>query len=572
VNGCRFRKPGRLLLAALAGAVLLLGAAACDRPEPRAEGTPPILRRLTQDQYRNVIRDAFGADIEFGGRLDPDLRDDGLIALGAAQATITPVGFEQYDALARSIAAQLMEPRRRAMLLTCKLEAPDGGLARDCARTVLNQVGRALFRRPPTESQLDRAVQLSDEAAARLADPYQGVQSGLAMLLASPSFLFIKEQTEPATGASADGAVRLDAYSRAARLSFLLWNSAPDEALLAAAEAGQLNTAAGLGAQVDRMMASPRLEAGVRAFFRDFLQLANFEAVAKDPVIYPKFSPTVAVDAPEQTLRTVVAHVIGRDGDYRDLLTTRDTYLTRALGVIYQVPVEPGHGWTPYRFGEDDPRAGLLSQLSFTALYALPGRSSPTLRGKAVREILMCQEVPPAPPNVDFTKFEAASLQGRNTARDRLAAHSTDPTCAGCHKVIDPIGLALERFDGVGALRDREGGASIDVTGELDGVSYTGAAGLGRVLHDNPALPACVVRRLYAYATGHAPAPGDTAWLDHLMRAFAGDGYRVKGLLRRIAASENFYRIMPPAGGGPDVRVSAPAGSTAAVPAPRQGG
>ena len=533
----------------LAGAVLALGLQGCGGGEPAAEGAPPVLRRLTQEQYRHVIRDTFGADISFGGRLDPDLRLDGLVALGSGAATITPVGFEQYDALARSIAAQVMEPRRRAQLFDCD-PRPGDALDRDCARSILRRAGEALFRRPLTDAQLDRYLQVSLQAADRLADPVQGLQYGLATILAAPGFLFQKDRLEPVPG-GAPGQWRLDAYSKAARLSFFLWDSGPDPKLLAAAAAGELDNRAGLERQVDRMLASAHLEQGARAFFRDFLQLANLEAVSKDSVIYPKFSPSLAQDAQEQTLRTVTAHLIDRDGDYRDLFTSRDTFMTRALGVVYRVPVEAGEAWTPFRFAADDPRAGLLSQISFTAQYALPGRSSPTLRGKAIREVLMCQTMPLPPANVNFAKFEAASAAGQNTARDRLTAHATDATCAGCHKIIDPIGLALERFDGLGALRDREGGAAIDASGTLDGARFADAAGLGKALHDHPDVASCLVRRLTAYGATRLPGAGETAWVDFLVGAFARDGYRLKPLLRRIALSDNFYRVAPDARGIP---------------------
>lgn len=539
-------------MAAPAIGVLAPFLVACDIAEPRVDvmepsvgGSSPVVRRLTQDQYKNVIKHAFGPDITFGGRMDPDLRLDGLIALGATESTVTPASFEQYDSLARSIAAQVMEPNRRNVYFSCD-PARDGALDKACAATIIQRAGRILFRRPLASEQIENYVGVTAVAAVRLKDPYKGLQYGLSAILASPAFLFRKDHVEPTPeGGEHDEQLRLDAYSKAARLSFFLWDAGPDEQLLAAADSGEINQEAGLRDQVERMIASPRLVDGVRAFFRDFLQLSLFESVGKDSVIYPKFSPAVAIDAPEQTLRTVTHHLIDKGQDYRDLFTTRSTFMSRALGVVYQVPVDPGLAWTPYEFEQDDPRAGLLSQLSFTALYSLPGRSSPTLRGKAVREILMCQSVPIPPADVDFSQFEAASNEGQDTARNRLAAHVSEPTCAGCHKIIDPIGLSLENFDGLGALRETEGGTVIDASGTIDGVAYSGPAGLGKALHDNKNVPACVVRQLYAYGTGRRSPKTETEWIEFLVQSFARDGYNFKSLLRRVATSENFYRVSP---------------------------
>jgi hypothetical protein len=130
--------------------------------------------------------------------------------------------------------------------------------------------------------------------------------------------------------------------------------------------------------------------------------------------------------------------------------------------------------------------------------------------------------------------------------RERLTVHRTEPTCAGCHKLMDPIGLALENFDSDGEYRVSENGEALDTSGELDGIHFTDAAGLGRAMHDNPATGACLVRRLYSYATGRAPARHDMPWIRYLERSFVADGYRVPELMRRIATSENFFRVGPP--------------------------
>lgn len=514
--------------------------------EPESPGAPAIMRRLTPEQYRQVIADVFGPEIRVGGRFEPELRDSGLLAVGAGHVGITSAGLEQYDAMARGIAAQVVSPEHRRTLLPCRPSseaAPDDA----CATRFFGSVGPLLYRRPLTAGELQAAVGVAHAAAVALASFHDGLGMSLAGLLVSPGFLFRREVAEP--DPAHPGVYRIDAYSRASQLSFLLWNSAPDRELLSVAASGGLDSEAGLAREAERMLRSPRLEAGVRAFFSDMLQFDLFETLAKDAKIYPKWTAQVNLDAQEQTLRTIVDLVLTDDGDYRDLYTTRRTFLTPLLGSIYRVPVaQRAAPWQPFEFAVGDQRAGIQSHASFVALHSHEGLSSPTLRGKALREIVMCETVPAPPGNVNFAVAQDTHNPNFRTMRERLTAHRTDPTCAGCHKIMDPMGLALENFDADAGYRTTENGQPIDTSGELDGVRFSDARGLGQALHDNPATPACLVRRLYSYATGRAPARRDIAWIRYLEQGFIDDRYRVPALLRRLATSPNLYRVTTPPG------------------------
>ena len=155
----------------------------------------------------------------------------------------------------------------------------------------------------------------------------------------------------------------------------------------------------------------------------------------------------------------------------------------------------------------------------------------------------------PAPPaNVNFALVDDTNNQQHKTVRDRLTAHRADPVCAGCHKIMDPLGLALENFDGLGQFRAQENGVSIDASGELDGSKFQDAAGLGVAMHDDPALVSCLVDSTFRYAAGRNPLPGEKAWVAWLQKSFAADGYRMPDLLRRIALSDAFYAISPVSG------------------------
>jgi hypothetical protein len=510
--------------------------------EPKTAGAPPLARRLRPDQYRRVIADVFGPAVKVDGRFEPDVRDDGLFAVGAGHVGVTSAGMEQYDAMGRGIAAQVVSEEHRNTLIPCKprsAAAPDDA----CALQFFAKAGPLLYRRPLTQDELDEARQLANTAARTLRNFYSGLELSLAGMLESPQFLFRREVAEP--DPNNPGAYRMDAYSKASQLSFFLWNAGPDAKLMAAARMGKLNTPSGLADEVERMLRSARLEAGVRAFFTDMLQFDLFDTLAKDAQIYPKWTVKVAQDAQEQTLRSIVDLVLTQHGDYRDLFTTRKTFLTPLLGSIYGVPVARSAeaGQQAFEFPDGDARAGLHAQASFVALHSHEGLSSPTLRGKALRELLLCEPVPAPPGNVNFATAQDTHNPNFKTMRARLTAHRTDPTCAGCHKLMDPMGLALENFDSDAGFRSAENGAALDTSGELDGREFTDAAGLGRALHDNPATAPCFVRRLYSYATGRPAVRRDMAWIRYLEKSFAQDGYRAPDLMRRIATSENFYRV-----------------------------
>lgn len=547
------RKSLMIGVAGLAVVAAGAGAFVAFKPHKAAlvgEAGKAVTRRLTNDQYANVVAEVFGPSIELSGRLEPDTRAGNLIEVGAGQVSVSSDGMAQYESMARGIAAQVVSERTRDEVLPCKPKALNEA-DQACAEQFLTQVGGLLFRRPLTEEERKHYVAAAGESAATLKDFYAGVSLSLGAMLASPQFLFRHERVEP--DPDTKGEYRLDAYSKATRLSFFLWNSIPDDTLLAAAKSGELHTTRGLNRQVARMMASPRLENGVRAFFADMFGFDALPTLAKDTVLYPSFDNVTVRDAEEQTLRTIAEVLVRQKGDYRDIFTTRQTFLTQTLASIYNVELvnnAPNGGadmWLPYEFAESSGRAGILTHLSFLALHSHPGRSSPTLRGKALREVMLCQKVPAPPAAVDFKLLEDTSNPLFKTARQRLDAHRTNPVCAGCHKITDPVGLALETFDGDGSHRATENGAPIDTNGELDGIKFTDAAGVGRAVHDNPAALTCVADRLVAYGLGRLPVESEAPWREGLKQSFAAAQYKFVELMGKIASSEEFYRAAPPA-------------------------
>ncbi len=538
------RVPHKAIVAiflALIAAAVVLGAMFAGPREPEPVGGPEMLRRLTEEQYRASIEDIFGPEIPVNARFEVPLRAEGLIAVGTGQSGMSPFSMEQYDAAAEGIAAAVLAVGAREEFVPC-VPATQAEFDRSCAETFVSQTGRLLFRRPLTEDEVALYVDAASQGYQQGGDFYAGLQMSLYAMLMAPDFLFRLERVEP--GASGQIA-ELDAYSKASRLSFFLTNSAPDAQLLDAAENGDLDRWWGVNREVNRLMDSPRFEGAIRAFFSDMLHFEELDAVSKDPAIYPAFTSDVTDDAREQTLRTIVHVLLDEGGDYRDLFTTREAFLTRALGAIYRVPVTHRGAWEVSTFPQSSRRAGIQSHISFLALHSHPGRSSPTLRGYAMREVFLCQEVPDPPANVNFTAVEESAHEGPTTARDRLVLHNTQPACAGCHKVMDPLGFSLENFDGIGTWRTHEGGLPIDTSGSLDGSEFADPGSLANALHDHREVPRCLAEKMYKSAVGRDITWDERPYLDWLIATFEEEDYRVPDLMRAIATSDNFFAVRP---------------------------
>ena len=526
-------------------ALALSALAGCSDPqsaesaEQQSAGSPLRTRLLTADQYANSIAQLFGEDIAESilPPIPPMARTDGLLASGSAFVGVTSDQVSQIQQTAASIAAQVVDQDHRDFLIPCSPEETEAADT-SCAALFLEETGRLLFRRPLSYSRLSDLVHVADYAAEQTGDFYDGLALALEAMLISPDFIFIVDRAE--ADPDAPSQQRLDAYSLASRLSFLLWNAPPDDVLLQEAEAGILYTQQGLAGAVDRMLVSARLESGVRAFFDDLMAFDEFNSLAKDPLVYPMVTGTTLEHAREQTLRTIVDHLVARQADYRDLFTTRQTFMSLQLAAVYDTPA--GQGWVPFEFEQEGPRLGLLTHVSFLAAHSHSVRSSPTLRGKALRETFLCQRVPDPPPDVDFSSLEEA--EDAATAKERLAVHNTNPSCAGCHLITDPMGLSLENFDGAGRFRETENGAPLDIAGELDGIFYEDIAGLAHATRNHPKLSACLINRLYAYGTGGPVSlREDRDTLAEFEARFAKNGYQLSTLLRDIALSDAFSRV-----------------------------
>ena len=503
--------------------------------------------RLTAEQYRNAIRDIFGESIEVrGDAVSSGVREAGLIALGDRRLTLSSSEVESFEVLALDIAAQVLKPSRRNTLIPCKPKS-ENSVDDECASEFISSVGLHLFRRPLSLDEIESFKSMASAATNSLGSFYVGLQAALVGMMVSPDFLFRIERSSP--NPEAPGLRQLDAWSIAARLSFFLWNTTPSVSLLEAAKSGELLFEEGLARQVDRMMSSPRVEDGLRAFFSDMLAFNRFDTLDIDTTLYPKFTKNVEDEAREQTLRTISYHLLNQGADYRDIFDSRETFLTPALAALYGVPIpirqEMGGRvpWVSYEFPDGHIRGGLLGQATFLSLFSHPGASSPTLRGKAVREHLLCQTIPPPPPDVDFSLVRDTGNPEFRTARDRLTEHRNNPTCAGCHTLMDPIGLALEIFDASGVYRTMENGALIDTSGEWLGQEYKDIRELTALLKDDPTLTSCLVQRAYNYGTARVPTSAEMQWLNVTHSQLRREGVSWENLMQRILKNPDFYTV-----------------------------
>ncbi len=532
----------RRALAALLAALALAGCEeqgtpAATPPPAQLTPAPAAMPRLTRAQYDNTVRDVLGDDLTLPATLEPDVAFEHLLTVGSAVAKVSPRGVELYEEAARSLAAQVAgKPDRLGKLLPCK---PTGPQDPTCLGQFISHVGDRLWRRSLTPGEVAALAATATKAATALGTFEQAAEYALVQLLQAPGFLYRAEhgQADPAHA----GCKRLTAHELASRLAYFLWAGPPDAALLAAAKDGSLHDPKVRAAQVDRMLADPKLRRSVRNWASEWLQLHEVAKLNKDPKVYKHFSGDLGASAREETLRVVENLVLDADADFRTFITSRATYVDRRLAAIYEVPAEKDSGHAKVSLPDHSERRGYFGQVSFLAHAAHPVSSSPTLRGAFVRRFLLCDFVPDPPANLNTAIPEPSP--NAKTLRQRLTAHMNVPGCSSCHKALDPIGFAFERFDGIGRYRMQDNGEPIDTTGDLDGVPFGDLDTFAQVLADSAKFRQCVTQKLYGYAVARPTVAGEKPQVDALAATFAKNGMKIKGLIRDIALSDGFSRL-----------------------------
>ena len=516
------------------------------------EPAPFRIRLLLGWQYRNAVRDLLGEEAAAAVTPPPDTTVNGWDAIGAAQLSLSPTAVDLYEGSAQQASAMAFgNGSLRDSILGCAPGTIDPSTSSSCMRGFVSRFGRRAWRRALTEQEVTTWAAVGASAAADYHDFYKGAAFVAAGLLQSPNFLYLVEVGE--ADSSSEGRLRLTGYEIASRLAFFLTGSTPSEELLTAAEAGELDTAEGIRSWASGLLQQPSAQEAVERIFDEFLQLRELPQLTKDTRAFPAFNSALAAAMRDETQLLLASLVWNDGGDFRRFFDADYTFVNRDLASLYSLgfpePASPSlrPEFAQVALPEDSRRGGFLGQASFLALMAHPASSSPTLRGKFVRERLLCQDIPPPPPDVDINLPNTEGM----TTRQKLMAHRQNPSCAGCHVLMDDIGLGLENFDGIGAYRSSESGQPIDASSAFDGVDFIGARELGRLLGSDQRVTHCLSRNLFRAATGHVDGLGESGPLNEIHARFGASGFRLQELLVEIAASDAFRFGSAPAGGSP---------------------
>jgi hypothetical protein len=480
-----------------------------------AVSKPPVLRRLTHSQYDNTVRDLLGDATRPSRNFPPEDFIDGYKNQYEGQS-ISPILAEAYGEAAEKLAA------------AAKLPA---------YKDFVSEFGRRAFRRPLTGEEKTRYGALKTKA---------GDRAVVEAMLQSPAFLYRTEVAEQPS---------LRGWVRAARLSYLLWDTMPDDAVFAAAAKGELDTRAGFEKVARRMLEDPRARQALDEFVSQWMRFDRVITMVKDRRSYPIFTREVAVAMTEET-RRLFADLVWNGRNFMELFTSGDTFINGELAGIYGIPA-PSDDYSRVTIPAASGRAGILGQATFLALTSKPSESAPTSRGLFIREQFLCQSVPQPPPGVNTSLPPQTEAKPMNN-REQMGVHTTNPACASCHNLIDPIGFGLERFDGVGAYREKQKvvipsfnrreqsrtvEVAIDNKGWIAGIQnseFESPRQLGEVLARTVQCQECVVKQYLRYARGRHERAADHELISKIADDFRRSQFRFKELMISLVAWTEF--------------------------------
>jgi len=512
------------------GAGSAAGGGVATPPDPGEGGLK--LRLLTQSEYRNALADLLGT-ISTPLDLPEDLSVAGFVSVGASMAAVGTSAASLYEAASLAATAEVFaDAARWKKLVGCQ---PKADLSDACVTSFIAGFGKRAYRRDLTNEETERWLQVG-KGAAQLpgSSAAQGLATVISGMLQSMHFLYRAEATEPD---ASSGRLKYDGSSMATRLAFLLTGHPPSDALLAAAAAGELDTAGGVRKAAAPLLEDSRAVERMAAFFGEYSQIQFVSVVEKSPSLFPNFNASLQASMLQASQLFIENIVLGPGADVRSFYDSDQTFIDAKLAPLYGVDA-PASGFMQLTLGPEVARAGILGQAAVLAGHSQAERTSPTRRGVFILERLLCTAPLPPPDGVvtSLPVDTAANL----TTRERLAQHLSDPTCAKCHEPIDSLGFALEHFDAIGQYRATEDGLTIDATGTLDGVAFDGEAELGAVLRQNPRTLACLMTNLYRDANGRADAEADSAQVDALGRTLASKDYVWRDFVAELVTSEAF--------------------------------
>ena len=497
---------------------------------------PSPLRLLSRTQYQNTLSGLFKTVPNLDSMLGT--ASTYPTAFGLAQAGIDQVTLGGYQAASESIAASVVaDATQLAALVPCAANADK----RVCAQSFVQSFGALAYRTPVTDAaDIARHMALYDLGAK--VSFQHGIQLVLSGMLQSPRFLYQVELGS--TEKVGTNAVKLTPYEIAARLSYIVWDSPPDAALTSAAQGGQLATKDQIASQLTRMLADPKGSNFVRRFLEGWTQTPSVQGVVKDPTLYPAWSAnnsSLQVSVQGQARAFFDDLVQNGNGKLDALLTSTTVFVNKDLGSYYGTT----GGDTFSKFTAPAGQAsGILTLPAVLALQAKPDQSWPIYRGRFVREALLCYDLPAPPPNIP----KPPDVMPGVSTRTRLSQHEVDPSCSGCHGLMDPIGFGFEQFDAIGRFRTTDGGQPVDASGKLtasdvDG-AFNGVIELGQKLASSEAVRQCATRQWFRFTMSRYEQDNiDGCSMKSIYDAFQAAGSSLNALPQALVATDAFtYR------------------------------
>lgn len=510
----------------------------------RRQLAPLSVRRLTHSQYDCTVRDLLHDETQPAAGFPKEDFVNGFKNQVEAQG-ISPLQAEAYGKAAERLAAAAFRGGDQHGLVPGSPDSPaDAALADKFVR----QFGLRAFRRPVTADEARRYSELLLHEAGRAQDFNSGAALVVETMLQSPHFLFRLER------AGADGQ-----YHLASRLSYFLWDTMPDDALLDLAAKGQLATAQEVEITARRMLGDERAKPALAEFLAQWLRFDRVLSATRDRRRFREFNSDIAAAMVEET-RRLFEHLVWNERNFMEFFTADYTFVNSDLARLYGL-AEPAGEFALVAYPADSGRAGVLGHGSFLVLTSKPAETSPTARGLFIRNRFLGHEVPPPPPGVDTT-LPAITENAPLTNRQRLDIHLKDESCAGCHRLIDPIGMAFEQYNAIGAFEEKmklqfgsryEEGRNrrtmieldVDTAGHIQGAEnsdFTTPRELGRLLAESHACQKSIVKHLFRYAFGREETASDQPVIEKLLERFRGSGYRFKELIVALVTSDLFLQ------------------------------
>jgi len=502
---------------------------------------PAPLRRLTRYEYDRTLADLLGVPFDSGVEAGlPEAEHGAGFDNLAAGLTLPPALLEKYLTAAEKALDKAFErPEGRERVLVAR---PGPAVSdREAARRVIAAFLPRAYRRPAREPEIERLLRLYEQVAADGRDWETALRLALRPALVSPHFLFRVEQERPGPGP----AVRLSDGELAVRLAYFLWSAPPDAALTALAAQGRLADPTTYQGQVRRMLADPRARALTDSFARQWLELDDWDRARPSTEFFPSFTPRLRRAFYEETL-TFFDRLRTEDRSLLDLVDSDYAWLNEDLARHYGIPGVQGREFRRAPLRPEHRRGGLLGMGSVLALTSHTFRTSPTLRGRYVLDVLL--GTPPPPPPANVNQIEERRAREARSFRELLGQHAGNPACAGCHRKMDPLGFALDNYDAVGAWREGTPDRPLDTSGRLPtGEVLAGVADLKKVLLANrPLFTRNVAARLLTYALGRELEDLDELTLRKAQTALERNGHRFSALVLTLAESRQFQYRRPP--------------------------